>query len=587
MKRERQLTHFTAVILIILLGLIVYADSLSGKFVWDDGILINDNPHIRSWVNIAKIFTESVKGGVKKESNFYRPVQILTYMADYSLWRFEAAGYHLTNILLHILAALAVYRLICILFNDILLSLLAAAFFVSHPIHTEVVTYISGRSDSLAALFMLLCLIFYVRDIRLKRAYIYPAALSSYVLALLSRENSLILPLLLLVYHYSFNERFSLKRFGPILLAIPAYLLARTAVLGPLLPASPYPGSTFLQRLPGMFVAIAEYTRLFLLPLNQHMEYGYALFSFLDPRAISGLLIILSLIICAVKMRRTDKVIPFSISWFLVALIPVSQIYPLNAYMAEHWLYLPSIGLFLLLARGLTVLYRNKRFQAAAVSIIVILLSFYSCLAIRQNDYWKDPVSFYEKTLKYAPDSYRIHYNLGIAYSSVGKYEEAVASYKKALTLNPTYEQAYYGLGNAYAAGGKREEAITAYKKCIEITPAYSPAYNNLGRISSDMGNVDEAIALYVKAVEVDPGCFNAYYNLGDEYRRLKRNKDAIASYEKALKIDPEDAATHNNLAVVYYYEKRYDLAIKHCDKAIKLGFGVNPEFLKVLGQYR
>ena len=277
----------------------------------------------------------------------------------------------------------------------------------------------------------------------------------------------------------------------------------------------------------------------------------------------------------------------FSLAWFLVSLVPVSGIYPMNAYMAEHWLYLPSIGFFLILAKGVLGAYENRNFRIQAVCIIIILLVFYSALTIKQNRYWKEPIAFYRTTLRYNPGSLKIHTNLGNAYSALGMYEEAISSYRKALEIDPDYATAHYNLGNAYDALGKREEAIRFYEKAIEIDPLYSKAYNNLGNIYSDSGEEGRAIELYKKAIEINPGYTDAHYNLGNGYKRAGDNKKAIDSYLRALALNPYDAAAHNNLAVMYYDDKLYELAIEHCDKAVRLGLRPHPEFLKELEQHR
>ena len=153
-----------SIVLIVLIGLAVYSNSLKGQFLWDDEGLIQYNPHIKNWGYLSKIFISNLRAGAGDSTNFYRPVQVFTYLIDYSLWKLNVIGYHMTNVLLHILVALSIYWLIQILFGDRILSLLTALFFVVHPIHTEAITYISGRADPLAALFILLCFIFYKKN---------------------------------------------------------------------------------------------------------------------------------------------------------------------------------------------------------------------------------------------------------------------------------------------------------------------------------------------------------------------------------------------------------------------------------------
>ena len=161
------------------------------------------------------------------------------------------------------------------------------------------------------------------------------------------------------------------------------YIVLRLTVLRFLLPHISR-STTLFQRIPGFFVAITNYIRLLFLPLNLHMEYGAKLFYLTNPQAIIGILILSSLLIYAFRIRNS-KLTFFSISWFFVALLPLSNLYPINAYMAEHWLYLPSIGFFLLLSQGLNYLYTNKNLKVFTAILTITLLIFYSSLTIKQN----------------------------------------------------------------------------------------------------------------------------------------------------------------------------------------------------------
>lgn len=620
-------TILISIALIIILGFSVYANSLDAKFSWDDEALVKNNIYIRNWSRLPNIFTENIGAGAGEIQNFYRPLQMITYMFDYSLWKSNVRGYHLTNIFLHLLAALSIYCLINILYDNRFLSLLAGLFFVVHPVHTEAVTYISGRADSLSLLFMLLSLIFYVKYLHKNSAIFYLLVLVSYISALLSRENALIFPILLLLYHYTFKKRLSAKAFLPILSLTFFYIILRFTVLKDISPYTPVTSDLF-QRLPGFFVAITNYMRLLILPVNLHMEYGNMLFNFANPKATIGMIIFFSLLVYIFKIRNSTnkRVIFFSICWFILTLLPHSNLYPINAYMAEHWLYVPSVGFFLILANLFNYIYTVKKFKIFSIGLIISLLIFYSYLTIKQNSYWKDSLTLYERTLIYAPDSprlhsnlsaeyhrlgrydeaiksykniiennpnysemYKVYNNLGVAYHAIGRREEAIAVYKKAIGFRPDYPNLYYNLGMVYSDISKYEEAIASYKKGIEIKPDSADAdmYNKLGIAYSVSGKYDEAISSFKKAIELDPRYIDPYDNLGKLYCSMNNYKEAIDLYKKLQNIHPDYADVYNNLAVAYYYEKQYDLAIEYCDKALGLGIKVHPDFLKLLEPYR
>jgi len=564
---ENKIT-LAAPLLIIILGFTIYANSLDGKFIWDDEYLVEKNIFIRNWSNLAKIFTSDPGAGGGKVFHCYRPLWTLSHMTDYFIWGLDSRGYHFTNILLHILVALCIYRLIYILYNDKVFSLLTGLFFVVHPIHSETVNYISCRTDLLGSLFLLLSFIFYIKQLRSNSIKVYILMVLSYLLALLSRENSLILPVLLLLYHYTFREKIKSKEFFSILGAAFVYIALRVTVLRELLLTTPS-YVTVIQRLPGFFVAISSYMRLFFMPFGLHMEYGNSAFPPADPKAIIGVVIAVLSITYAWGQRTKNRLIFFSIFWFFIALLPVSNIYPINAYMAEHWLYLPSVGFFLILAYGLGNLLKTEKFKAVAVIIITALIVFCSYLTIMQADYWNEPITFYERSLQYAPDSPRINNNLGALYANMGKYEEAMPFLQKAIQTDPAYAEAYYNFGTAYQGLGRTEEAIASYKKAIRLNLNYEKAYVNLAVVYYGLNKIEEAITLYRKALQINPHFAEAYNNLGLSYAAIGKNEEAIGMFKKAVEVNPPYAEVYYNLGKAYNDIGMKDKAIMSFKKAI------------------
>jgi tetratricopeptide (TPR) repeat protein len=493
----------SASVLLSALAFIIYANAINGGFVWDDEILVQDNPAIRDWSKISDIFTQDM-GGKEDASpyGFYRPFTIMTYAIN---WAFAGPGvqiYHLTNIILHILVALSIYFLVRLLFKDVSISLLTAILFLVHPIHTEAVAYISGRADSLAALFTILSFIFYIKYQSSQDKRLYWLILVGYVLALLSKENSLIFPAILLLYHYAFKKYFKLKDFLPILGLWVIYLFLRAVFLGySLFNPGIIDSKILLARLPGFFVAIGSYIRLLFLPFDLHMEYGNYFFHFYDYRFIIGIIITLLLFSYAFLKKNKEVLFFFAILWFFITLLPNSSIYPMNAfYMAEHWLYLPSIGFFIIISKWLTGLYKLKRLKILALLFMLGILLFYSYLTIEQNNYWKDPITFYKRTLKYAPGNDRAYYNLGCVYGRLGNYPQAIVMFKKAIAINPKDYKFYNNLGTTYGRLGDVSGAIAVYKKAIEINPGYGRGYFNLAQIYYDTRQYELAVQYCDKA---------------------------------------------------------------------------------------
>ncbi|MDD5449446.1 MAG: tetratricopeptide repeat protein [Candidatus Omnitrophica bacterium] len=568
-----------SVALIIILGLAVYANSLNGKFLYDDENLIKDNAFIKEWSFIPKIFSEDIGKATGITYTFYRPIQIITYAIDYHVWKLNVVGYHLTNIILHILVVLCIYWFVCIFFSDKTISILTAILFVVHPIHTTVVSYISTRAESLYLLFLLVSFIFYIKSLKSNSVFYYLITISSYSLSLLSKENALILPALLLLYHFTFKEKVRMREFLSVSGAAGLYIVLRMTVLKHLMVGHAYK-SAFFERIPGFFIAIAEYLRLLFLPFGLHIEYGERLFGFNDPRAICGLVILVALIFCILNTRKTNRLIFFSLSWFIITLLPVSNLYPLNAYMSENWLYLPSIGFFLVIAGLLSPFLKKEKTRISLLIFTSCLLAFYSYLTVRQNETWKDPILFYERTLKYAPRSTNVLINLGTAYDNMGRKEEAIAMFKKAIEINPDQAAAYNNLGIVYNKMERMEKSVAMFNKALELNPNDAKIYSNLGSAYDKMGKKEEAVAMFKKAMEINPDQPSGYASLGVTYAKMGKKEEAAAMFNKALELNPNDAKACYNLGTLYDKMGKKEEAIYLYEKAIE----INPSYAAAYG---
>lgn len=540
--------------LIIILGLFIYANSLNGAFLWDDEFLVKDNICIKNFSKMPYIFTESIGMGAGREGPCYRPLQMFTYMFDYSVWQLNVFGYHLTNVLLHIFAALAIFWFINLLYSNKLLAFLTSILFVVHPVHTEAVAYISGRADSLALIFILVCLICYIKQGLQKKTATFILMVLSSLAAMLSKEHSLIIPILLLLYSHIFKKKILVREFLSIVIMAFIYIIVRGMVVKST-PLDTSHTSTLFQRIPGFFVSITEYSRLMLLPLNLHMEYGNRLFSFNNFESVAGIAILLFLSVYAFKKKSSDSLVSFSIYWFFIGLLPVSNLYPINAYMAEHWLYLPSLGFFLIFAHGLVVLYGIKRLKLPALFLIIFILTAYSYSTIRQNSYWKEPISFYKKTMLYAPNSPRLYQNLGKAYLEAASYQEAIETFQKAIAIDSKNAGLCNIIGATYSATGDIENAIVFYQKAITINPRYADVYYNLGNAYISISDTEKAVASYKKAIEITPNSIHAvsyYNNLASIYAVNGKIGEATALYKKALEIDSNNQALQDNIKALH-----------------------------------
>lgn len=419
--------HALFIFLIALAGVLSYANSLRNEFVFDDRALVVNNEYIRDAKYAPEIFSSDIH---RKETNskgtFYRPVQNLSFMLDYALWKLNPLGFHLTNLVLHVVNAVLVYLLLSALFKNGA-SFIAALLFAVHPVHTQAVSYISGRADLLMAFFFLLSCIAFMRSSVI-------ISLILYGFALLSKENAIILPAALILFAKP-------KHFWPFLLMTFGYVALRLFALG-------YSSVTAMQhglfvRLLGFAAAIPVYLKILFFPFGLHMERVFSPPAALsDPRASLSIFFLIALLIAAASLRKSKKEISFGIFWFFIMLLPVSNIVPLNAFLAEHWMYLPSIGVFLIIA----YIFPFKKASFVLLGIIVISLGL---ATFKQNTYWADNLSLFERALRFSPQNYRLRNNLGIVYMEKGRMREAVFQFQEALRIKPDYKNAKDNLANA------------------------------------------------------------------------------------------------------------------------------------------
>ena len=574
-----------AVGLIIVIGVSVYANSFQNPFIWDDQNLIVTNPYIKDIRLVKNLFTKDLAFGTQF-SNFYRPLQSLSFELDYYIWGLNPFGFHLTNLLLHIACAVAIYFLFCLIsLKRLSIPLITALLFLVHPIQTEAVTYISGRADPQVSLFILLSIIFYIKCNQKNRPqsiYYLLAAIFCFILALLCKETGLILPLLILLYDVSFSKdtlRFRDKirlRYPLFLLVAGAYILLRMTVLNFLDRPLFFCDASLSLRLLTTAKTFALYPGLLFLPLHLHMERSLPLVtSVLDRDVLCFLILLIFSIVLIVKNYRRTRLYFFAGIWFLLNLLPFSNIVPLNANMAEHWLYLPSVGLFLLIAFGFDNLFsRAKLVKICSIISLAALLAFYSFLTIKRNQDWKDAEGFFRSILIYSPQSAEARNCLGGIYKEQGKYDLAIAEFEQAVKADPHNYKSYGNLGAALRKKKKYGLAISAYKKALKLRPDIPGLYNNLGNVYADKKQWKKANEALLKGLKLFPEFALCRANLGKVYYETGNTDLAIKEYKKAIELEPALVIAHYNLAIAYQADGKHGLAIEEYERLIKIAPG-------------
>jgi len=532
-KKENILLFF------ILLGFIVYFKSFNGAFLFDDNILIVNNPHIKHFKTVLIYFSANICNILQEPvrlSFFLRPVQMFTYYLNYLLGKFNPFGYHLINILLHSFNAYLAFLVTGRIFNNFKISLLTGIIFILHPLNIPCVSYISGRGDLLSVFFILLGILSFIGYIRDSSYLKYLISVASVVLALLSRENGLLMPLFLGLsgLFLKTNKRRLFFSLIPFILLDILYLFVRFAYLDPgLYVYYDYVRSlNTLTKILNFAHLFKNYTGLFLLPFNLHMFRTTPLITkaFSGEAILTTLLISLSLLL--IYYQRKNKIILFSVLWAFFGFLPLwhtmftrltQEGNRLN--MAESWAYLPGIGFCIISAYFLTKISAKFIFYTLFLSIML----FYGSITYAQQKYWIDPLVFYKHNLKFSPH----HYVLW------GDFISALGEHKY------------------YAEAQKEAEKFIAYY------PNNVEGYNMLAIIYSELGLYDKAKEQLNKSLKIFPfqlWARNAFYAIGTE----KEKANALAYLDDSTKLSFQDKAI--------YYLNKGDLegAIDACKQALK-----------------
>jgi tetratricopeptide (TPR) repeat protein/uncharacterized membrane protein len=615
----RWLWLFPVILAVVALS---YANSVQNDYVFDDLHLIATSSHITGIENVPRLLLAG------KLSSYYRPLRTVSYTLDYTLnkkfwYRFADRqwtdrglvpfGYHVSNIFYHIVTSLLVYLLIFKLSFSARAAFIGASLFALHPVHTDSVTYLSGRRDILFTLFYLggfYCFLCYRRG---RQQLFIAAAFVMYMLSMGSKEMGVTLPALFLAYDLvtNFNRDVSGSNLGygkalfssfkksiangyflyPFMfLGAVAYTCYQVFIKSASLQDTYY-GDSALTTFLTVARILVHYLKLLVYPIRLLADYSFNAFplstSFFEPSTFISLVLLLLLGFLALKMLVNHKMAAFGIAWFFITLLPVCHIIPHHELLAEHYLYLPSVGLCLVAAlAGERFLAAGKNNVLLTACLLAVLVLFAFRIADRNRD-WSDSLTLYEKTVQTAPQCARAHSNLGEAYAGRGRIDEAIEACRQALAIKPRYAEARYNLGFAYYKKGLLDEAIEEYKEAIAVEPDYPKALNNLGSACLEKGETHKSIFYFMKALQFKEVKPEVLIGLSVAFSRLGMTDRAIGNAKRALALKPSLAVAHNNLAYFYYLKQDYASAIEHCNKAIQGGYAVPEQLIKWLEPYR
>ena len=579
---------------------IAYANSLKGPFFFDDVPAIENNPTIRNLLPIGSLLL-----GPPQTTVAGRPVVNLSLAFNYLLGGLNVAGYHVLNILLHLINAWLLFALARqTLLGPALrarlggqatpLALMIAAIWAVHPLATEAVTYVVQRTELLMALFYLATLYASARAAQAPGSRWALAAVGCCALGMASKEVMVSAPLAVVLYDRIFWYpgwvavwRARRKLYGSLAASwiVLIVLLAtgpRTASVGLDL------GMKWWQYAGTQCQVMLMYLRLACWPRGLCVDYGSWIAQW--PRQVlPGMVVIAGLLLATAWAVARHRPVGFLLAIVFLVLAPTSSVLPIvTEVAAERRMYLPLAALtaltvlfawsagYRLTERWLNANAHRRRWLhilgwGAGGGLICLLAA---STAVRNSDY-RSKLSIFADTVAKRPENARAQYNLGLALYHAGDPAAAEGRYRETLRLDPYDNSAQHNLGVVLAAQSHFQKAIECYRKAIRRDPNLSEAYNNLGQALRAEGRVGESVAEYRHALALDDKQAVYHANLADALLELNDLSAADQQYRAALQLDPSNATAHNGLGVSLQSQGRLEEAHAEYEDALRY----NPQY--------
>ncbi len=509
---------------------------------FDDPIYVTENSHVQSGITLEGL--RWAFGTTYAE--FWHPLTWLSLMSDYQLYGLNAGGYHVTNVILHLLSTLLLFWLFQRMTGAIWKSAFVAALFALHPLHVESVVWITKRKDVLSAFFWMLTLCLYVYYTEKPVIKRYLLVLSSFVLALMSKPMVVTLPVIMILLDYWPLNRFELKKDHPVLWQmkekLPFFLLSAVfsiiAIYAQYKPSVRRFSFPLTSRLANASVSFMTYLTETFWPHNLAVFYPF-------PEQIpmwqvlgSALMILIISIAVIIAVKRLPYLIVGWL-WYAITIMPVIGIIQINPRaMSDNYTYIPLTGLFIMIAWGVPDFLKGwTHRKEILLTLSACSILFLSIISWTQVGYWQNNITLYDHTLTVTDNNWLIYNNRGFAYNNLGNHKQAIKDYDRAIEIIPDYAMAYNNRGNAYNVLGNYRQSIEDYNKAIEINPSYADAYNNRGVAYISLGNYRQAIDDFGRVIEINPGYAGTYSNRGLIYIKQGNNELGCGDVQKACEL--------------------------------------------------
>ncbi len=609
------------ILFILIFILLVYLPLHQNNFLisWDDNRYVLDNPHIKALNLNSSIQTFSIF-----YDGHYHPLTLLSLAVDYQLSGLNPRGYHVTNLVLHLINTFLVFWLVFLLFEkrDRTIPLVTALLFGISTMHVESVAWASERKNLLFATFFLLSLIAYLRYLKTDRTWIYFVALALFVCSLLSKVMAIPLSITLFLVDYFLNRNLLSRKVWlekiPFLLVAIIFgvvaIIAQKSSWGDHLSQEHF---SFFERILFSGYAFVTYIVKLIIPYKLSGFYPYPkdVGGFIVIRNVMFVLISIGLVLGAFYYRNKRKTVSFGLLFFVINIFLLLKLFEVPAgdyIMADRYAYIPSVGIFILIATGFKYLISSSiLLKRIGISLLVVYILFLSLQTFNRLSVWRGDITFYtdiiskfptaelaytnrgairkenhqytkaladfNKAIQLGKNDFKAYANRGAVYSDLGQYEKAVIDYKKAASLNTGNPDILASYGFAQLQTGDFNGAIKTLNESLAIQGLNPEAYTNRGTAKFNLGDFEGAIADYEIASAQDPTYVNAHFNRGLTKINAGDLESAISDFNKAIKINPNHFESYSNMGIAWSKLGDFKQAFESYDKAIK----INPNYFE------
>ncbi|MBF0404643.1 tetratricopeptide repeat protein [Candidatus Magnetominusculus xianensis] len=591
-------------LVLLLAAIAAYSPVWNNDFVsYDDYKYTKENPYIKDGLTI-----ESIKWafGTFYFSNWH-PITWISHMADISLYGFGSSGHHLTSLLIHAINGILLFFVLYSLTNapgnstgstsTTLACVFAAALFAVHPLNVESVAWVAERKNVLCAFFWFTSLIAYDRYVRSQTLARYLIVLLLFSLALMSKPMAVTLPFTLLLIDYWPLGRFSaghsvINKYpvtGMIAEKIPFFLLSFVSSVltihaqrqeGAIISFGTLPLST---RVVNAIMSYAIYIKKLFIPTNLAVFYPY-----IEEKShvviVFTALALIGLTVFVFIKRKTAPYLLMGWLWYLGTLVPVIQIVQVgSASMADRYMYIPAVGLFIMIAwGGSAVIAQARMIKVIAVVVIVLLM----IITFRQTGYWRDSITLYQHAIDVTTGNYLAHNNYGQILMKQGRLDESAVQFKKGLDIMPSNNELNYNMWKVLSAKGIPDEKYLINASAIWFQGDEAVLYKNAGINYFNKAQYDDAVGFFLKSLLINKKDAEVFNYLGMALQEKGQHKEAILTFNKALGLLPNSAVLHFNKAAALVKAGDVKAAVVELKESLRLDPENKPaqQMLKEIG---